>query len=73
MKKTIILTVMLMGVVTANAQFKVKSTGNVHIGGDTGSYKLNVLCGNNGGIIETRNGFEAPIGALVEILNGQIL
>ena len=27
----------------------------------------------NGGIIETRNGFEAPIGALVEILNGQIL
>lgn len=48
MKKTIILTVMLMGVVTANAQLKVKSTGNVHIGGDTGSYKLNVLCGNNG-------------------------
>lgn len=48
MKKTIILTVMLMGVVTANAQFKVKSTGNVHIGGDTGFYKLNVLCGNNG-------------------------
>lgn len=26
----------------------------------------------NGGIIETRNGFDAPVGALVEILNGQI-
>ena len=48
MKKLLFLSVMLMGVVTANAQLKVKSTGNVHIGGDTGSYKLNVLCGNNG-------------------------
>lgn len=27
----------------------------------------------NGGIIETRNSFDAPVGALVEILNGQIL
>lgn len=27
----------------------------------------------NGGIIETRNGFEAPIGTNVEIVNGQIL
>lgn len=27
----------------------------------------------NGGIIETRSGFETPIGALVEILNGQII
>ena len=27
----------------------------------------------NGGIIETRNGFEAPIGATVDVLNGKIL
>jgi hypothetical protein len=27
----------------------------------------------NGGILETRNGFEAPIGAIVEILYGQII
>ena len=27
----------------------------------------------NGGIIETRNGFEAPLGAIVEIVHGQIL
>jgi hypothetical protein len=27
----------------------------------------------NGGIIETRNGFFAPIGVIVDIVNGQIL
>jgi len=27
----------------------------------------------NGGIIETRNGFEAPIGVVVDIVSGQIL
>ena len=27
----------------------------------------------NGGIIETRNGFEAPLGALIDIDNGKIM
>ena len=27
----------------------------------------------NGGIIETQNGFEAPIGTTVDVLNGKIL
>jgi len=27
----------------------------------------------NGGVIETRNGFEAPVGAIVNVEHGQIL
>lgn len=42
---------------------------NVELTLKPGSY-LQVL---NGGIIETRHGFEAPVGAMIDIENGQIL
>lgn len=62
-----------------NSRLIVESGGKLIINGGTLSNVDIVLKPGaslqivNGGIIETRNGFEAPIGATVDVLNGQIL
>lgn len=62
-----------------NNRLIVESGGNLIIDGGTISNADIVLKPGaslriiNGGIIETRNGFEAPIGTTVDVLNGKIL
>lgn len=62
-----------------NSQVIVESGGKLIISGGTLSNVDLVLKSGatlqiiNNGILETRNGFEAPIGAIVDIQYGQIL
>ena len=62
-----------------NSRVIVESGGKLIISGGTlSNVDLVLKTGatlqiTNGGIIETRNGFEAPVGAIVDIQYGQIL
>ena len=73
------LTIMSNIELEGNSQVIVESGGKLIIDGGTLSNADIVLKAGaslritNSGIIETRNGFEVPIGATVDITNGQIL